>query len=499
MKKLLVLLACSVSTWALAQNSVNITPQQYNTLKQTHQLDLSKDYRFIGTPGNQQPVKPSAAVLAARETRSVCSCLIPLDSTFSVVPFNSVDSSSTPADYRNDDGYTDKIGLPFSFNFYGVNYDSLFINNNGNISFLAPYYNYTPDSFPTSLFNMIAPFWGDVDTRDTTSGLVYYKITSTAMIVKWENVGYYNEHMDKTNTFQLIITDGTDPLLPAGTNVSFCYGDMGWTTGDASNGVNGFGGYAATVGANEGNGSDYFQVGRMDHAGTDFDGPYNMVDGVDFLDNQEIYFNLAVSGNIPPVIVSSTICDTIDVYTGDTVRSFTNDSVMFTVAVTTPEIDQTVTAVLSSTAPANHFSYTTLVNTPTYKLYECKFMVGNLPTGVYSVNVVATDNGTPVRQETQNIPIKVNPHLAAGISEKQIQSLMVYPNPTEGNITVKHNFNPGSNPTLSIINVVGSTVASVNLTSQEQNVDISNLPKGVYFAIVSGSEGKSKTFKIVHK
>jgi len=126
-------------------------------------------------------------------------------------------------------------------------------------------------------------------TRDFTgnpSCLVYYKITPTAMIVKWENVGYYDLHFDKINTFQLIITDGTDPLLPAGDNVGYCYGDMQWTTGDASGGTNGFAGTPATVGVNQGNGTDYIQFGMFDAAGAAYDGPYGLNDGVDWLAKQ---------------------------------------------------------------------------------------------------------------------------------------------------------------------------------------------------------------------
>ena len=52
------------------------------------------------------------------------------------------------------------------------------------------------------------------------------------------------------NTFQLIISDGTDTIIPANNNIAFCYGDMQWTTGAASSGIGGFGGTAATVGAN---------------------------------------------------------------------------------------------------------------------------------------------------------------------------------------------------------------------------------------------------------
>lgn len=498
MKKLLLFLACAGSIAASAQNTVSITPSQYNNLKANHQLDLSKKYFFKGNSQNQPKVAPSLEALAnLKNTRAVCSCLIPLDSTFAVVPFNDVDSTFNPLDYRNDDGYTDLIGLPFSFNFFGTTYDSLYINNNGNISFTSPYYTFTPDSFPSSNFNMVAPFWGDVDTRDSLSGLVYYKITPTAMIVKWENVGYYQSHIDKSNTFQLIITDGNDPLLPSGTNVAFCYGDMNWTTGDASSGVNGFGGTPATVGVNQGNGTDYFQVGRFDQAGTTFDGPYNTTDSVDFLDNQEMYFNIALSGNLPPLVINNNICDTIDVYTGDTLRTSYTDSVMFSIATSTPEINQTVYTSFFCTASSN-FSYTTTMSTPTYKEYSCKFITNGLSAGLYTVTVSANDNGTPSAQTNRAIVIRVIDGIT-GIKDNKLPSIAVYPNPTDGLIHVKHHFASSSNPVLSIVNIIGETVATVQLNNQNQGVDISNLPKGVYFATVTSAEGKSKAFKVVHK
>src|SRR6185369_2565272 len=98
---------------------------------------------------------------------------IPLDETFSIVPFTGDDGCAgcpgLPPDYRNDDSFTDPpIDLPFDFCFYGVPYNQVYINNNGNISFGAQYSDYTAVTFPDPTFSMIAPFWGDVDTEDST-------------------------------------------------------------------------------------------------------------------------------------------------------------------------------------------------------------------------------------------------------------------------------------------------------------------------------------------
>jgi hypothetical protein len=159
---------------------------------------------------------------------------------------------------------------------------------------------------------MVAPFWADVDTRNDASGLVYYKITPTALIVRWQQVGYFNSQSDKINDFQLIISDGSNADLPDNYNVQFCYGDMQWTTGSASQGVNGFGGIPATVGVNMGNGADFWQVGRFDHAGADFDGPNDNADGVSWLDDKVFYANTSSSPDTTdPLIINTNLCDTV--------------------------------------------------------------------------------------------------------------------------------------------------------------------------------------------
>lgn len=492
--KLLLLLTASAFA-VTAQNTVSIKLSDYQALKQARQLDPSKKYVFsdISTSTKDVPVKYHGE---QRTPSSICSCMLTLDTTYTVVPF----AGAMAPDYRNDDLSSPLITLPFNFNFYGVMNNQLYINNNGNISFVSPYGTFTANPFPDPSYNMVAPFWGDVDTRDSVSGLVYYKITPTAMIVKWENVGYYSMHSDKLSSFQLIITDGTDTLLPAGSNVGFCYGDMQWTTGDASGGVGGFGGVAATVGVNQGNGVDYFQVGTFDQPLTAFDGPYNMTDGIDWLDNQGMYFDVATVGNIPPVIISNNICDTIDVFTGDTLRTMNIDSVLFDIAVTTPEAGQTVAATITCSEPTA-FSYTEVMNTTTYKKYACKFVASNLPVGLYYVTVTATDDGTPAKNKIQTIVIRTNydPSIVAGITEAQTGDIKVYPNPTDGMLNIRHNFNPSEGVTLTITDVLGNVVLTNNVTNANQSVDMSGFTKGVYFLNLTSKEGLSKTIKVVRQ
>ena len=229
------------------------------------------------------------------------SLIVPLDGTFTEAYFNT-DPQFNPPGNRTDDGSTNVITLPFTFCFYGTNYTTCYINANGNVSFGSPYSQFTSTGFPVSGFPMLAPFWADVDNRPTDGGLIWYKSTATAFIVIWDHVGYYAEHTDLLNTFELIFTDGTDAVIGAGNNVAFSYTGMQWTTGDASNGSGGFGGTPATVGINKGDGVLYALVGRFDHAGTDYNGPGGAPSGVGYLTNQNFAFDACPSN---PIIINT--------------------------------------------------------------------------------------------------------------------------------------------------------------------------------------------------
>ena len=503
MKTKLLLLLCIITVSVFGQNNVYIDYATYTAMKANHTLDGSKNYLFtdaIAPTG--PPVKYHG--MQNKSQSSICSCLIPLDTTFTLVPMYDYGgaNSSVYQSMRNDDASSLPISLPFSFNFYGTSGMQVFINNNGNISFSQPYSQYNAQLFPLYSYAMIAPFWGDVDTRDFSgnpSCLVYYKLNPHSMIVKWENVGYYNMHFDKLNEIQLIMTDGTDPILPAGKNVAFCYGDMQWTTGDASGGSMGFGGLPATVGCNLGDGVSFFQVGIFNAPGTMFDGPYGNADQVDWLDNQGIYFNVAVAGNTPPIIINNNICDTIDVYTGDTTHSMIMDSVSFNLGVTTPQENQIITTTMYSTDTAA-FSYDTLANTATYQSFLCKFKVLHLATGLHYIYVTATNNGVPALTTIDTLVIRSNyyPGIATGIKQPTDNSLTfeVAPNPADEYISVKQNF---GSALLKITNVIGQDIMTVQVNNEQQTIDISKLSRGIYFATLTNKAGITKTIKVVRK
>ncbi len=286
----LALLATVLALPAQAQRvpDPNTQPKAYDFWKNS-QTESSESI------SPQAPSVPSARAESGDVAAHGGGLLIPYmdDGTWTSIP-------------RNDDGFSGVLALPFGFELYGTTYNDICVNNNGNISFNNDCYStFTPNGFPDNTFVMVAPFWGDVDTRCADCGLTYYKETTfngqTVFVAHWEAVGYYSQHSDLLSTFQVIIAD--EATLPGGNNVCFGYEDMAWTTGDASQGVGGFGGAPATVGANAGDGTNFFQIGRFDHEGTDYDGPGGNADGVSFLDGQQFCFNTgADAGNVPPVI-----------------------------------------------------------------------------------------------------------------------------------------------------------------------------------------------------
>ena len=362
------------------------------------QYDLSKAQGTLPA-GNVRPIPPApraqAAVQPAGSPKGggnfACDCWIQPDATY------------TLAMAPNDDFSSGQITIPFQFNLYGSNYSNLYINNNGNISFDAPYGTFTADPFPTAGFVMVAPFWADIDTRGDdglglNGGTVKYKITPTALYVNWDDCGYFSQYTDKKVFIQLIITDGSDPILGVGNNVSFCYKEMDWTTGDASGGSGGFGGFPAVVGANLGNGVDYIQFGTFDQPGNAYDGPFGNADGVDWLDYKHFVFStVSTTQNIAPIASSAYLCDTIVVCTG----SYTEIPMDFIA----PETGQTVVATSSCTTLP---SYAEVSNTSGI---TASIVSGFTPTvsdiGFHTVEYQGTDNGAPPLTTTVNIVVEV--------------------------------------------------------------------------------------------
>ena len=92
----------------------------------------------------------------------------------------------------NDDSSTKNVPIPFTFSLYGTPYSSLWVNNNGNISFDGPKASFSPAAFPNTNDVIIAPWWTDIDTTGAASGTVWYKaIGPNTFAAVWDRVGVY--------------------------------------------------------------------------------------------------------------------------------------------------------------------------------------------------------------------------------------------------------------------------------------------------------------------
>ncbi len=194
----------------------------------------------------------------------------------------------------SDDGYwpEDTTGLdltpafPNGIHFYGGAVTRAWINNNGSLSFGAPFPAYNSVVFPGASQPIIAPFLADVDTRTSTtcnapgypngggypaaaacvnptSDGVWWSITSGQIVVTWDHVGYYQCHSSPTMAFQLILTvpgPGECSGAVGGTDfdIEFRYNTCGWETGDANGGTGGFGGTPAKAGFESAQSTDVY-------------------------------------------------------------------------------------------------------------------------------------------------------------------------------------------------------------------------------------------------
>ena len=206
--------------------------------------------------------RPSVRVVAESASVNSPATRAATASPGAVVDDPNCSANTLPA---NDDGSTDQVSLPFTLDFFGTDYSTLWVNNNGNVTFTGPLSTYTPFAITAVTAPMIAPFLADGDTRGTGSGLVTYGATTyrgrSAFCVDWPYVGYYAGHTDLLNDFQLLLVDRSD-VAPGDFDIIFNYDQVQWETGDASGGSGGLGGTSAGVGFSNGDGNPnhYFEL-----------------------------------------------------------------------------------------------------------------------------------------------------------------------------------------------------------------------------------------------
>ncbi|XP_043118558.1 uncharacterized protein LOC122361707 isoform X2 [Puntigrus tetrazona] len=142
-------------------------------------------------------------------------------------PYGDVEDEMCP---RSDDGSSPPISLLQPFVYFGRVYDKIFVNNNGDLTFDRPRYQWYPYYFPDySSTDIIAPLWTDINNN--IKGTIFYrqvtdarllnrasreinkyfpKLNFTAswvFIATWDKVPYYGKS-NAESTFQVVLVSG---------------------------------------------------------------------------------------------------------------------------------------------------------------------------------------------------------------------------------------------------------------------------------------------------
>ena len=313
------------------------------------------------------------ASMRAGQALTTPACFIPVDSSYTALP-------------RDNDGNSEPITLPFSFNLYGTLYNQVYINTNGVLSFIDP----IEESFSFPLpypAPIIAPFWADIDTRNPASGQIYYKVTPTHLIVTWDHVGYANELADRVNSFQVIMGVPGDELLGPGVNLKMNYGDMQWANtyeGD----------FPTLVGINGDFDKNYRQIGLFDKEDDSYDGPGGQRDGIGYLANKCFAYDVTTLTNIPPRFNFDNPTRLIELNVGDTIE--------VEPFFTAPEPGQAITTVVQIDGQEMCNLQYSVTNGATSKV-KIRIIGDVCNAGVHLIWLVASDDGNP--QQCTTIPL----------------------------------------------------------------------------------------------
>jgi hypothetical protein len=142
----------------------------------------------------------------------------------------------------NSSGFIDLRQIfPRGINVFGVVYQGLFVNNNGNVSFGVPIGSASRSAFAPGSRPVIAPFLSDVDTRggafapspggtSTGANRVWYDIDTfdKSITVTWDDVGRFAVQTDAANAFQLRLTAVPGGIQGDDFNIQFRYEAINW-------------------------------------------------------------------------------------------------------------------------------------------------------------------------------------------------------------------------------------------------------------------------------
>jgi Peptidase family C25/Propeptide_C25 len=141
------------------------------------------------------------------------------------VQFNFEDISASGTDLGLSDDSWAWFSIPFTFSFYGKDYNAISVSSNGTLYFDNSFMTWDNACIPgqndTNISTFIAPFWDDLNPEG--GGAVYYQIKGTApnrrLIVQWHDVPHW--YNMGAVTFQAVLYEGTNKIIVQYQDVDF--------------------------------------------------------------------------------------------------------------------------------------------------------------------------------------------------------------------------------------------------------------------------------------
>ncbi len=110
-----------------------------------------------------------------------------------------------------DDGYFGPVTLPFTFNFYGNDYTTVYIGTNGLLTFGSGTSNMLNRAIPTATIpnNFIAAFWSDMEFFPNSGSRIYYGGNAYSFVITFDHLGVSGGSLADWVTAQVILySDG---------------------------------------------------------------------------------------------------------------------------------------------------------------------------------------------------------------------------------------------------------------------------------------------------
>jgi subtilisin family serine protease len=114
------------------------------------------------------------------------------------------------AEITDEDADTVTLPLPFTFKYFGIEYDSIGICSNGFVEMGKSTYRFgsnAPIPYPGGPKNLIAPFWDDLDPGQNGDIYQYYDEENHRWILEFYQVAHHDEPSMGYETFQVILYD----------------------------------------------------------------------------------------------------------------------------------------------------------------------------------------------------------------------------------------------------------------------------------------------------